>query len=170
MPGFTNVIRENVMQTCKQAWKFIILILAGVLAVSACARNKATPEAEALNYTQEMREAVSLNIQDAGRRSQLMALIDQMDILMKNYGNKIQIFVDRFDALNRNYDTSRREMKSLVTKFAALRRQAQARIIDLNLQARQLCTQQEWDQIVRYEKEAVEAIAQPRSPQLDTDI
>jgi hypothetical protein len=153
------------MQKCKQAWKFIILILAGVLAVGACARNKVTPETEALNYTQEMREAVSLNIQDAGRRSQLIALIDRMDNLMKNYGIKIQIFVNRFDALNRNYDTTRKEMKNLVTEFADLRRQGQTRIIELNLQARKLCTQQEWDQIVRYEKEAVEAIAQPRSPQ-----
>jgi uncharacterized coiled-coil DUF342 family protein len=157
------------MRNYKQACTFIVLFLVGVLVVSACARNKATPETEALNYTQEMREAVSLNVQDAGRRKQLLALIDKMDKLIESYNNDIRTFVNKFGALNASYDVTRQEMDGLIAEFADQRRQAQARVIDLNLQARSLTTTKEWDQIVRYEKNAIEATIQPRKVQQGAD-
>ncbi|MCG6887773.1 MAG: hypothetical protein LJE74_11230 [Proteobacteria bacterium] len=157
------------MKNQTQAWKFMVLILVSVFVAGACARSKTTPETEALNYTQEMREAVSLNVQDAGRRKQLLALIDKMDKLIESYNNDIRTFVNKFGALNANYDITRQEMDGLIAEFADQRRQAQARIIDLNLQARSLTTTKEWDQIVRYEKNAIEATIQPRKVQQGAD-
>ena len=149
-----------------RCWGFISIMLASLFVFNGCAKDKVAPEANISKYTKEMREAVSLNINDDGRRDQVLQLIDQMESVMQDYNKDIRLFVDRYRVFDKDYSTSRQSFKGLIEEFSTQRKQAQEKIFDLHFKAVALMTKEEWGQVVKYEKKAVGAMIESREPQV----
>jgi hypothetical protein len=146
-------------------WGLISILLTSLFALNGCAKNKATPAEDISKYTKEMREAVSININDDTRRDQVLQLIGQMESVMQDYNKDIHTFVDRYRVLDKDYSTSRQSFKGLIEEFSTHRKQAQEKIFDLHFKAVALMTKEEWGQVVKYEKKAIGAMIESREPQ-----
>jgi len=156
----------------KQSSRFrglVSIILISMFALNGCAKNKATPSEDISKYTTDMREAVSVNINEADRREQILQLIGQMEFVMQDYNKDIHTFVDRYRVLDKDYNTPRQSFKNLIMEFSTQRKQAQAEIFDLHFKAVALMSKEEWDKVVKYEKKAIGAMIEAREPQEGTD-
>ena len=150
-------------------WVLVSFMLISVFALNGCAKNKATPAEGISKYTKDMHQAVSVNINEADRREQVLQLIGQMELVMQDYNKDIHTFVDRYRVLDKDYNTPRQSFKSLIVEFSTQRKQAQEKIFDLHFKAVALMTKEEWDQVVKYEKKAIGAMIESRDPQEDAD-
>ena len=156
----------------KQRLRFlglILIMLFSMNALNGCAKNKAEPSEDISKYTTDMREAVSVNINEADRREQILQLIGQMELVMQDYNKDIHTFVDRYRVLDKDYNTPRQSFKNLIMEFSTQRKQAQAEIFDLHFKAVALMSKEEWDKVVKYEKKAIGAMIEAREPQEGTD-
>lgn len=152
----------------KSRLRFLVLVpfvLISMFVLNGCAKNKATPAEDISKYTKEMREAVSININDDTRRDQVLQLIGQMESVMQDYNKDIHTFVDRYRVIDKDYSTSRQSFKGLIEEFSTQRKQAQEKIFDLHFKAVALMTKEEWSQVVKYEKKAIGAMIESREPQ-----
>jgi len=145
----------------------ISIVLASLCVLNACPKNKAAPAEDISKYTKEMREAVSINVTDKTRRDQVLRLIGQMETVMQAFNMDIEAFVDQYRVLDTDHSTSRQSYNSLIEDFSNQRKQAQEKLFDLHFAAIALMTKDEWDQVVEYEKNAVEAMIQSRGPDED---
>lgn len=147
----------------------ISIVLASLCVLNACAKNKATPAEDISKYTKEMRDAVSINVTDKTRRDQVLRIIAQMETVMQDFNTDIEAFVDQYRVLDTDHGTSRQSYNSLIEDFSNQRKQAQEKLFDLHFAAVALMTKDEWDQVVEYEKNAIEAMIQSRGPDEDAD-
>ena len=156
----------------KQRLRFfglILIMLFSMYALNGCAKNKAEPSEDILKYTTDMRQAVSVNINEADRREQILHLIGQMELVMQDFNKDIHAFVDQYRILDKDYNTPRQSFKNLIVEFSSQRKQAQAEIFDLHFKAVALMSKEEWDKVVKYEKKAIGAMIEAREPQEGTD-
>lgn len=150
-------------------WGFVSIMLISMFALNGCAKNKATPSEDISKYTRDMRQAISVNINDVDRREQVLQLIGQMEMVMQDFNMDIQTFVDQYRVLDKDYNTPRQSFKNLIVEFSTQRKQAQNKIFDLHFKAVALMTKEEWGQVVKYEKKAIGAMIESREPQEDSD-
>ena len=148
-------------------WVLVPSVLISMFALNGCAKNKATPSEDISKYTTDMRQAVSVNINEADRREQVLQVIGQMELVMQDYNKDIHAFVDRYRVLDKDYNTPRQSFKNLIMEFSSQRKQAQAEIFDLHFKAVALMSKEEWDKVVKYEKKAIGAMIEAREPQED---
>ena len=148
-------------------WVLVPSVLISMFALNSCAKNKATPSEDISKYTTDMRQAVSVNINEADRREQVLQVIGQMELVMQDYNKDIHAFVDRYRVLDKDYNTPRQSFKNLIMEFSSQRKQAQAEIFDLHFKAVALMSKEEWDKVVKYEKKAIGAMIEAREPQED---
>lgn len=156
----------------KQRLRFfglILIMLFGMYALNGCAKNKATPSEDISKYTTDMRQAVSVNINQADRREQILQLIGQMELVMQDFNKDIHAFVDQYRILDKDYNTPRQSFKNLIVEFSSQRKQAQEEIFDLHFKAVALMSKEEWDKVIKYEKKAIGAMIEAREPQEGTD-
>ena len=153
------------MKQSLRFWSLVSIILISMFALNGCAKNKATPAEVITKYTRDMREAVSVNINDDTRRDQVLQLIGQMESVMQDYNKDIHTFVDQYRVLDKDYSTSRQSFKNLIVEFSPQRKQAQEEIFDLHFKAVALMSKEEWDKVVKYEKKAIGAMIESREPQ-----
>lgn len=156
----------------KQRLRFfglILIMLFGMYALNGCAKNKATPSEDISKYTTDMRQAVSVNINEADRREQILHLIGQMELVMQDFNKDIHAFVDQYRILDKDYNTPRQSFKNLIVEFSSQRKQAQEEIFDLHFKAVALMSKEEWDKVIKYEKKAIGAMIEAREPQEGTD-
>ena len=154
----------------KQSSRFrglVTIMLISMFALNGCAKNKETPSEDISKYTTDMRQAVSVNINEADRREQVLQVIGQMELVMQDYNKDIHAFVDRYRVLDKDYNTPRQSFKNLIMEFSSQRKQAQAEIFDLHFKAVALMSKEEWDKVVKYEKKAIGAMIEAREPQED---
>jgi hypothetical protein len=154
-----------IMKQNLRLWGFVSIMLISMFALNGCAKNKATPSEDISKYTRDMRQAVSVNINDADRREQVLQLIGKMESVMLGFNKDISAFVDQYRVLDKDFSTSRQSFKGLIDEFSAQRKQAQNKIFDLHFNAVALMTKEEWDQVVKYEKKAIKAMIESREPQ-----
>lgn len=147
----------------------ISIVLASLCVLNACAKSKAIPAEDISKYTEEMREAVSINVTDNTRRDQVLRIIAQIEMVMQDFNRDIEAFVDQYTVLDTDYSTSRQAYDRLIEDFSTQRKQAQEKLFDLHFAAVALMTKDEWDQVVEYEKSAVEAMIQSRGTDEDAD-
>ena len=150
-------------------WVLVPFVLISMFALNGCAKNKATPSEDISKYTTDMRQAVSVNINEADRREQILHLIGQMELVMQDFNKDIHVFVDQYRVLDKDYNTPRQSFKNLIVEFSSQRKQAQAEIFDLHFKAVALMSKEEWDKVVKYEKKAIGAMIEAREPQEGTD-
>ena len=148
-------------------WVLVPFVLISMFALNGCAKNKATPSEDISKYTTDMRQAVSVNINEDDRRELVLQLIGQMELVMQDYNKDIHTFVDRYRVLDKDYNTPRQSFKNLIMEFSSQRKQAQAEIFDLHFKAVALMSKEEWDKVVKYEKKAIGAMIEAREPQED---
>ena len=157
------------MKSRLRFWVLVPFVLISMFALNGCAKNKATPSEDISKYTTDMREAVSVNINEADRREQILHLIGQMELVMQDFNKDIHVFVDQYRVLDKDYNTPRQSFKNLIVEFSSQRKQAQAEIFDLHFKAVALMSKEEWDKVVKYEKKAIGAMIEAREPQEGTD-
>lgn len=157
------------MKQSLRFWGFVSIMLISMFALNSCAKNKVTPSEDISKYTKDMRQAVSVNINDADRREQVLQLIGKMEAVMQDFNNDIHVFVDQYRVLDKDYSTPRQSFKNLIVEFSTQRKQAQNKIFDLHFKAVALMTKEEWAQVVKYEKKAIGAMIESRDPQEDSD-
>jgi hypothetical protein len=163
-----NVWKEVVMKSRLRFWVLVPFVVISMFALNGCAKNKATPSEDISKYTTDMREAVSVKINDTDRREELLQLIMEMEAVMQDFNKDIHAFVDQYRVLDKDYNTPRQSFENLIVEFSSQRKQAQAEIFDLHFKAVALMTKEEWDQVVKYEKKAIGAMIEARDPQEDT--
>ena len=147
----------------------ISIVLVSLCVLNACAKNKATPAEDISKYTKAMRDAVSINVTDNARRDQVLRIIAQMETVMQDFNRDIEAFVDQYTLLDTDHSASRQAYDRLIEDFSNQRKQAQEKLFDLHFAVIALMTKDEWDQVVEYEKNAVEAMIQSRGPVEDAD-
>ena len=152
------------MKSRLRFWVLVPFVLISMFALNGCAKNKATPSEDISKYTTDMRQAVSVNINEADRRELVLQLIGQMELVMQDYNKDIHTFVDRYRVLDKDYNTPRQSFKNLIMEFSSQRKQAQAEIFDLHFKAVALMSKEEWDKVVKYEKKAIGAMIEAREP------
>jgi|GEM_PF-2523718 len=138
-----------------------VLCVVGVV-VSGCRGTKPSPEAKTQDYVHKMREAVSLNVKEKDRRDRMLALVEQMGTVERNFNDDIAEFVETYRGLNGDYMAPRAAFDGLFGDFDARIKKARDRFFDLHFQLTALSTAEEWDRIVKYEVEAYEEITKPR--------
>ena len=140
----------------------LIPLIAG-LALPGCKSPPETAEASAQKFTRQLRDAVSGNVADSGRKDQMLALVDQMETTQQTYNQDVAAFVASFRQLNTSYDTPRATFDELFKAFDAQRVAARDRFLDVHFQLTTLATAGEWKKIGKAEKKLYEDLLKPRA-------
>jgi len=104
----------------------------------------------------ELRAAVMREIRDPDRAAKGVILVDQLEQIMIDAANDRKAHVDRIRALNADYDATEEDFRVMFREFNAKRSDRQARIIDINQQAKNLTTMKEWKALVKIEEKMVQ--------------
>ena len=95
-------------------------------------------------------------IRDPDRAAKGVILVDQLEQIMIDAANDRKAHVDRIRALNADYDATEEDFRVMFREFNAKRSDRQARIIDINQQAKNLTTMKEWKALVKIEEKMVQ--------------
>ena len=121
-----------------------------MFAASGCGPKLTAGEAAA-RYSQELRKAVSENVGEAERRTQMLAIVDRMEAVQLRFSQETLDFVRDYRKLNANYDADRPTFDRLFADFNAKRLQARTEALDLHFQMAALASANEWRPIGRAE-------------------
>jgi len=135
---------------------FTVLVCAVTLTLAGCVGTKPSKAQTIERYSQELREAVSSNVSNAGRRAQLLSIVDQVDALQLRFSQETTEFVERFRKLNADYDSTRPAFDQLFSDYNAKRITARSEALDLHFQLASLATADEWRAIGKAEAKLYE--------------
>jgi hypothetical protein len=147
---------------------FTLLVCAATLAVPGCARTKATREQTIGRYAQELREAVSTGVPEERRRSQMLAIVDQLEALHLRFNQETVDFIESYRKLNADYDSTRPAFERLFSDYTAKRVQARNEALDLHFKLASLATADEWDKFGKAETKLYEKVSAARPAEGNT--
>lgn len=104
-----------------------------------------------------MRDCVIRFVQDPSRRDKLLVLIDELEKEFQEHNRNFEAFMDSFQLLFCDHDTSREAMEKALREYKATRQKARERILELHYEMVALTTAEEWEKAVEYELKALEA-------------
>jgi hypothetical protein len=141
--------------------------LVGLAAVALPGCKSSNPSAEQTteSATQKMRKVISSDVAEAGRREQMLKVVDRMEAVQAAFNKNITDFVTRYQTLNADYDATRPAFDKLFSEYNAERVQARSQTLDLHFQLASLATEKEWDRIGEAEAKMYEAIDISRTKQ-----
>jgi len=133
-----------------------LLVCAATLVVSGCGGTKPSKAQTIELYSQKLREAVSSNVHEEGRRAQLFLVVDRVESLHLLFSQETVEFVESYRKLNADYDSTRPAFDQLFADFNAKRIKARNEALDLHFQLASLATADEWDAIGKAETKLYE--------------
>ena len=133
-----------------------LLVCAATLAVSGCGGTKPSKAQTIELYSQKLREAVSSNVHEEGRRAQLFLVVDRVEALHLLFSQETVEFVESYRKLNADYDSTRPAFDQLFADYNAKRIKARTEALDLHFQLASLATASEWDAIGKAETKLYE--------------
>jgi uncharacterized protein YozE (UPF0346 family) len=142
-----------------------LLVGLAVVASPSCKSNNPSPEQTTESATQKMRKVISSDVAEAGRREQMLKLVDKMEAVQTAFNKDITDFVTKYQTLNADYDATRAAFDQLFSQYNAERIQARSQTLDLHFQLASLATDREWDRIGEAEAKMYDAIEIARSKQ-----
>ena len=129
-----------------------LLVAAWGLAIGAGLSGCATPKPQTAEETvqasaADLREVLESTIQDAGRLQQMLALADRAGADLKAGAAELAGFSKEQERLNADYNASRDELRKLVDRMQAVRKEYHAKAISARQALASLATDQEWKKI-----------------------
>ena len=133
-----------------------LLVCAATLVVSGCGGTKPSKAQTIELYSQKLREAVSSNVHEERRRSQLLLVVDRVEALHFLFSQETVEFVESYRKLNADYDSTRPAFDQLFADYNAKRIKARNEALDLHFQLASLATVSEWNAIGKAETKLYE--------------
>jgi uncharacterized protein YozE (UPF0346 family) len=130
---------------------FILSICLVALVVSGCGGTKPTADETIYRYSQKLRNAVSTNVPEEGRRAQMLAIVGQVEALHLRFSKETTDFIESYRKLNADYDAPRPVFDQLFSDYNVKRTQARKEALDLHFQLASLAIPAEWDAIGKAE-------------------
>jgi hypothetical protein len=133
-----------------------LLVCAVTLMVSACGGTKPTKAQTIERYSQKLRDAISTNVPEEGRKAQLLSVVDRVEALNRRFSQETTGFVASYRKLNANFDSTRQAFDQLFSDYNAKRIKAREDALELHFQLASLATADEWDAIGKAETKLYE--------------
>ena len=128
-----------------------LLVCTVTLTVPGCGGTEPTRAQTIERYSQKLREAVSTNVPEGGRRAQLLLIVDQVEALHLRFSQETADFVESYRKLNADYDSTRPAFDQLFSDYNAKRIKARNEALDLHFQLASLAIAGEWYAIAKAE-------------------
>src|SRR4029077_5727122 len=109
---------------------------------------------------QRLRQAVSSNVADEGRKAQMLMLVDQIETVQSSLSKETADFVQNYRKLNADHDAPRAAFDQLFSDYNGRRIKARNQAIDLHFQLASLATASEWDPIGKAEVKLYEEVSE----------
>jgi hypothetical protein len=141
----------------------IVIICALTLAAPGCGGEQPTREQTIQSSSQQLRQAVSTNVADEGRKTQMLLVLDQIEAVQTSLSKETADFVESYRKLNADYHATRPAFDQLFSDYNGQRIEARNQTLDLHFQLASLATASELDSIgkaeVKMYREVSEAYA-----------
>ena len=147
---------------------FTLLVCAVTLTVPGCGGTKPTTDQTIERYSQKLRNAVSTNVPEEGRKAQMLSIVDQVEALHVRFSQETTDFVESYRKLNADYDSTRPVFDQLFSDYNAKRIKARSEALDLHFQLASLATADEWDAIGKAETKLYEEVNAARPAEKST--
>ena len=132
------------------------LVCAVTLTVYGCGGTKPSKTETIELHSQELREVVSSNVSNEGRKAQLLRVVDRVEALHLLFSQETVEFVEGYRKLNADYDSTRPAFDQLFADYNAKRIKARNEALDLHFQLASLATVSEWNAIGKAETKLYE--------------
>jgi Mg2+ and Co2+ transporter CorA len=103
-------------------------------------------------WVEDMRDRIEKNIEDPNKKTDLLALVDQIEKDLVELDRVVQKLYADLRTLNDNYNASPEEYRKVISEFEADRKEVQDRIVNSRFKMRDLSTPEEWKKLVDYSK------------------
>jgi hypothetical protein len=143
--------------------RYIHLLLAAALA--GCGGSEPSREQAITRYGQELREAVASSVADERRRSDMLAILDQLDAVNRRFSAETAEFVESYRKLNAAYEAPRPAFDQLFSDYSRKRIKARNEALDLHFHLATLATGEEWHAIAKAEARLYEEVSAARPAQ-----
>jgi len=137
----------------------IVVLCAITVAAPGCRGTKPTTEQVIQSSSQELRQAVSGNVTDEGRKSQMLMIVDQIEAVQRSLNQETMDFVHNYRKLNADYDAPRAAFDQLFSDYNGQRIKARSQALDLHFRLASLATANEWDPIAKAEVKSYEEVS-----------
>jgi uncharacterized protein YozE (UPF0346 family) len=138
----------------------IVMVSAITLATPGCRGTKLTPQQVIQSSSQKLRQAVSNDVADEGRKTQMLTVVDQMEAVQTSFSKETADFVGKYRKLNADYDATRPAFDQLFADYNGQRIKARNQAVDLHFQLASLAAASEWDSIGKAEVKMYEEVSQ----------
>jgi len=130
----------------------LLLVVSWVLTIGAGLTGCATPKPQTAEEkvqasASDLREVLESTIQDAGRRQQMLVLVDRAEADLKAGAVELAGLLKEQERLNADYNASRDEFRKLGDRMQAVRKEYRAKTISARQSLASLATDQEWKKI-----------------------
>jgi hypothetical protein len=157
--AFRSLARNAIVAISPSALA-IVMLCAIALAAPGCGGTKPTTEQVIQSSSQRLREAVSRNVTDEGRKSQMLMVVDQIEAGQSSLSKETADFVQNYRKLNAEYDAPRAAFDQLFSDYNGQRIKARNQALDLHFQLASLATANEWSPIVKAEVKLYEEFSE----------
>jgi|GEM_PF-1382161 len=103
-------------------------------------------------WIEDMRARVAENIEDPGKKTRMLALVDQVNKDLYELDRVVRKLYADLDALGDNYDATPEEFQKAISEFEADRKKLVDRIIDSRFKMRDLSTPEQWNDLTDIKK------------------
>jgi hypothetical protein len=160
------MISKNVSDRSRFATMLVCLVVSlAAMALPGCKSGNPSPEQATESATQKMRRVISSDVAEAGRRDQMLKLVDKFEAVQTSFNKDVVDFITHYQTLNANYDAPRAAFDQLFLQYNTERVQARNQALDLHFQLASLATDKEWGRISEAEAKMYEAIDIARTKQ-----
>ena len=128
-----------------------LLAAAGVFFAAGC-RTPLSMEDRQKEILASYREHVSATVADEGRAAKLEDLGERVISQFRADMAELNALADRFNQLNRDYDSTREEMEEVWAAIQKQRLKIRESLLLARAEAVSLTTPEEWEQLMRREK------------------
>jgi hypothetical protein len=135
-----------------------VMVWAITLTAPGCGGEQPTRRQTIQSYSQKLREAVSTNVADEGRKTQMLLVVDQIEALQTRFSKETADFVESYPKLNADYSATRPTFDQLFSDYNGQRTKARDQALDFHFQLASLATATEWDTIGKAEGKLYEEI------------
>ncbi len=98
-------------------------------------------------WIEDMRDRVRENIEDPGKKTDMLAVVDQVEKDLWELDRVVRKLYANLRTLNDNYNASPEEFRKVISEFEADRKEVRDRIVDSRFKMRDLSTPEEWKKL-----------------------
>jgi hypothetical protein len=129
-----------------------------LLAAPGCGGEQSTREKAIQSSSQKLRQVVSTNVADEGRKAQMLLVVDQIEAAQTRFSKETADFVESYRKLNADYGATRPTFDKLFSDYNVQRIKVRNEALDLHFQLASLSTATEWNPIVKAEIKLYEEV------------